>query len=460
MRVSLVLSMELSRKLVGLTDLDVETGGVLFAKPVHSDSGDIRLLARAFHEVPATAYATRKVDQLDIRSDGYVHSLGLAEAEGVVPIWTHTHPGSGSSPLPSIRDQVVDSQISDVFRIRTGSSYYGALILASENGKLTYTGHLDDGSKVTPIDRMIMVGDRISICYDYRSHRPTLDPLYDRNVRAFGGDVQRILGDLRVAVVGCGGTGSAVSEQLVRLGVRDFLLVDPDTLSETNLTRVYGSTPSDVGQPKAAVLRNHLKSIAPKADIINSESSVTVEQTARNLASADIVFGCTDDNAGRLVLSRMATYFLQPVIDCGVLLTSNHAGQLDGIFGRVTTLLPGSACLVCRNRVNLALAANEMLTAEEHLKLVKEGYAPAMPGVEPAVVTFTSAVAAAAVSELLERLTGFGVEPVPTEVILRFHDREISTNHQPPRERHYCHPASGKMGIGITAPLLEQTWKA
>ena len=33
-----------------------------------------------------------------------------------------------------------------------------------------------------------------------------------------------------------------------------------------------------------------------------------------------------------------------------------------------------------------------------------EGYAPAMPGVEPAVVSFTSWVAAVAVSELLERL--------------------------------------------------------
>jgi hypothetical protein len=80
--------------------------------------------------------------------------------------------------------------------------------------------------------------------------------------------------------------------------------------------------------------------------------------------------------------------------------------------------------------------------------------------VEPAVVTFTTLVAASAVSELLEHLTGYGPEPVPSEVLLRVHDREISTNAQGPRPRHYCDPASGKLGLGLTEPYLEQTWQA
>jgi hypothetical protein len=58
--------------------------------------------------------------------------------------------------------------------------------------------------------------------------------------------------------------------------------------------------------------------------------------------------GCTDDNAGRLVLSRMATYFLAPLIDCGVLLTSDETGQLTGIHGRVTMALPGDRGLEMR----------------------------------------------------------------------------------------------------------------
>src|SRR5258707_8404326 len=49
-------------------------------------------------------------------------------------------------------------------------------------------------------------------------------------------------------------------------------------------------------------------------------------------------------------------------------------------------------------------------------------------GVEPAVVTFTTSIASAAINELLERLIGFGPSPRPTEVLFRWHEREISTN--------------------------------
>src|SRR6185503_15086421 len=106
--------------------------------------------------------------------------------------------------------------------------------------------------------------------------------------------------------------------QLVRLGVRDFLLVDPDVLTESNLTRVYGSHHADIGRPKVDVLRDHLISIAPTARVRVLRAMLTTESTARLVATSDIVFGCTDDNAGRLVLSRLATYMLVPVIDCGV----------------------------------------------------------------------------------------------------------------------------------------------
>jgi hypothetical protein len=185
---------------------------------------------------------------------------------------------------------------------------------------------------------------------------------------------------------------------------------------------------------------------------------ITSEGTARLLLDADVVFGCTDDNAGRMVLSRLATYLMVPVIDCGVLLSSDTRNHLDGIHGRVTVLHPGQACLICRGRVDLARARSEMLTAEERTRLVGEGYAPALPGVEPAVVAYTTAVAAAAVSELIERLTHYGVEPVPSEVLLRLHDREISTNCQEPLDRHYCHQSAGKIGLGLTDPFLGQTW--
>jgi len=132
--------------------------------------------------------------------------------------------------------------------------------------------------------------------------------------------------------------------------------------------------------------------------------------------------------------------------------------MLTGIDARVTTLVPGQACLVCRGRIDLARASAELMTPDERVLRIDEGYAPALGRTEPAVVSFTTLVAATAVSELLERLIGYGPNPRPSEVLLRYHEREISTNGALPRERHYCHPASGKTGLGFTDPFLEQAW--
>jgi hypothetical protein len=87
--------------------------------------------------------------------------------------------------------------------------------------------------------------------------------------------------------------------------------------------------------------------------------------------------------------------------------------------------------------------------------------APALGRTEPAVVTFTTAVVAAAVGELLERLIEYGPEPRPSEVLMRCHDREnhdreISTNIALSRARHRCHPQSGKLGMGMTQPFLSR----
>jgi hypothetical protein len=185
---------------------------------------------------------------------------------------------------------------------------------------------------------------------------------------------------------------------------------------------------------------------------------ITDETVAQNLASADVIFGCTDDNSGRLVLSRLPTYALSVLIDCGVLLSSDSNGKLVGIDGRVTVVTPENACLLCRGRIDLRRAAAERMTPEEHAARLREGYAPALAGIEPAVVTYTSAVAAAAVSELVERLVHYGVDPVPSEVLLRLHDREISTNRAEPKQQHYCDPAAGKIGLITASPFLELTW--
>jgi len=59
---------------------------------------------------------------------------------------------------------------------------------------------------------------------------------------------------LSVGVVGCSGTGSPVIEQLVRLGVKRLILIDPDIVEAKNLNRIINSTVDDVENKKSKVL--------------------------------------------------------------------------------------------------------------------------------------------------------------------------------------------------------------
>ena len=456
---SLILPNALADELRHVANCDRETAGVMLASLAEAHNGDLRVLGRGIRWVGESAYDRRDWNGLTIRPEGYVPALSEAESINAFCIWVHTHPGSDGVPEPSKWDQIVDQQIADLFRLRSGHPYYGTLIVSPRTESLIFTGELQkEGAVSAPISRLWEIGDRWRLVHAFNSQLPPLQEIFDRNIRAFGGPIQETLNDLTVGIAGCGGTGSSVAEQLVRLGIRKLVLLDPDVLSISNVTRVYGSTVDDVGLPKVEVLAKHLRRISPDVCIQKVRSMITLEVAARRLIGCDLVFGCTDDNAGRLVLSRFASFLLTPVIDCGILVSSDDSGQLTGIDGRCTILSPGYACLVCRGRIDLARATSELLTPEERIRRENEGYAPALGQREPAVVSFTSMIAATAVSELLERLVGYGPTDRPSEILLRCHDREISTNVASPRAGHYCDASSGKLGLGVTEPFLEQIW--
>ena len=464
MSITLVLSDSLTKDLAEKARLRDESAGVLLARCHQAENGDIRLLGRSLHWVSSSAYLHRSPRSMSIVSEGYVDALGAAEHEGAIPIWLHTHPEG--CPLPSERDRVVDHAIADLFRLRSNSKFYGTVIVSvvsvrtKDTTGLQFTGTLQKENENTEaIERFWLTGGRWRLIFGADQQQYSLGSgMFDRSVKAFGEAVQQTISALRIAIVGVGGTGSSVAEQLVRLGARTLMLVDPDTLSESNVTRVYGSTVSQVGVPKTAVLARHLNTIAPDLKCTVIQGMCTSEEVARSLANVDLIFGCTDDNAGRLVLSRLSIYYLIPLIDVGVLLSSDRQAYLTGIDGRITIVSAGAACLVCRGRVDTARAAAEMKTPEERNRLADEGYAPALGEIEPAVVTFTTMVAAAAINELLERLVGYGHPNRPSEILLRLHDREISTNIAQPQPHHYCHVSQQKWGIGDTSPFLEQTW--
>jgi molybdopterin/thiamine biosynthesis adenylyltransferase len=85
--------------------------------------------------------------------------------------------------------------------------------------------------------------------------------LFDRQILAFGEHVQRLLSRLHIGVIGLGGTGSAVCEQLTRLGIGRLTICDPQDFEGTNINRVYGSHTTDEGVPKAQIAEQLIQDI-------------------------------------------------------------------------------------------------------------------------------------------------------------------------------------------------------
>ena len=281
---------------------------------------------------------------------------------------------------------------------------------------------------------------------------------FDRQIRAFGTDGQRLLAQLRVGVVGAGGTGSAVCEQLIRLGVGELLVIDPDVINDdgSNVTRVYGSTMNDIGMSKVSIVARAAKQIGLGTKVSPIQGSINDEVTARLLTDCDVVFGCTDDNRGRMTLSRLAVWYLIPVIDMGVKLTSSD-GTLTGIEGRVTIIGPETGCLQCRGRINPRALQAEVLQPAERADRVAEGYAIGLAERDPAVVAFTTGVASHAVSEFLARTFSLDDEPSSTELLMRFHRRDIRRNTRTGKPGHWCTDPSN-VGAGDAMPFLGTMW--
>ncbi|HLG72217.1 MAG TPA: ThiF family adenylyltransferase [Chloroflexota bacterium] len=431
-----------------------ESAAVLIAGTARSDRA-LQLLVRALDWIPTQHYLERKPDSLVIGSQGYMPSLRRAAADGSIALFAHTHPSH--NPGPSDRDDTVDNALASVFQARTGQPYYGSLILGGAESDPLFSGRIFEGRQASvPIGRLRVVGDSLRLLKPFDKIDAAPISRFDRQVRAFGREGQQLLQSMSVGVVGAGGTGSVVCEQLFRLGVGSVTVIDDDIVSETNVTRIYGAGLSDVGKPKVRVVADNAARIGLGTSVSAHQTRLSNPATAKQLAGCDVIFGCTDDNAGRGILSRLAYWYLVPVIDMGFLIES-AGGAIKGLYGRITTVMPGTACLVCRRRIDTARAFAEVLPSEERIRLAGEGYAAELGEPDPSVVVFTTLVASLAVNELLERLIRYGRSPSPSELLLRVHDRTLSSTSTPGLQGHYCADTSN-WGRGDAEPFLGQMW--
>jgi hypothetical protein len=270
---------------------------------------------------------------------------------------------------------------------------------------------LRSAEQPVPASEILVLGDHIRRhTQDSVALAVDPEPIYDRQIRAFGEEGQARIAASKVAVVGTGGTGSPIAEQLVRLGVRDILLIDPDDFEASNLTRVYGTFADAVDQSpvgtKVELIARHLRRINPEARVRTIARNVAHDEAARELLDRDCIFLCTDEHWGRSVVNQLGYQYLVPIIKVGMRIAAG-GGRIEGATGAVDVLRPDLPCLWCKRFLDPARIAAESMPSEDRQELEHEGYVQGLDTEQPAVIGLTTAVAGHAVTLFLHLVTGF-----------------------------------------------------
>lgn len=238
--------------------------------------------------------------------------------------------------------------------------------------------------------------------------------LHERQVLAFGEEGQRKIASVKVAIIGSGGIGSHVAQQLAYLGVLDFTIVDPDLIEDTNLNRLVGAMPTDIGKPKVNVMERMIHAITNnKADVTIMKRDLRSAEVLDALKGVDVIFGCIDNDGARLILNELACSYLVHYIDCGTGINLENDKVVQA-GGQVMVVHPDGPCLMCANMIDRQEAYDSLAPAEEFENRKRLGYVKDVDIPAPSVVSLNGVVASIAVTEFIMLVTGLRVAKVLT----------------------------------------------
>tara|TARA_R110002124_G_scaffold190522_1_gene357843 strand:- start:187 stop:1095 length:909 start_codon:yes stop_codon:yes gene_type:complete len=248
-----------------------------------------------------------------------------------------------------------------------------------------------------------------------------------------GLDSDVTLDQVTIGIVGLGGGGSHVAQQLAHVGVGHFVVIDPELIEDTNLNRLVGGTQADVenAAPKVDVTRRLILGVRPAAKV---ESIRAQWQAASNaLKRCDIIVGGLDSVRAKDELDAFCHRFLIPYIDMGMDVFGDAGRHL--IAGQVVLSSPGMPCLRC-----LHIVTDEMLAREA------ANYGAA--GGKPQVVWPNGVLASTAVGLVMQLLVPWHQSPLEGAYLVydgnkgvvapshRYeHALEVDCPHYPPEER-------------------------
>ncbi len=290
-----------------LLESSLETCAVLFGRAVVKNGRLTRIVVRDIQRVTAADYQQRSEISAQLRPEIVAAVTQRARKNGESLVFVHSHPSALNDFSPI--DDAGEETLLEFLARRTPRIIHATLLITPD---VSIARVLGGGQSLA------VVGVGPQLVWGADTETSDGDLAFDRQVRVFGEAGQNRLRTMRIGIVGLGGTGSVVLEQLSHLGVERFLLIDPDIVDRSNLNRLVGASESDVNKPKIEVAVTHAKRINPCVQAESTLGSVLLASVAEELVDTDFVFCCTDSHGSRAVLNQLAYQYLVPVIDIGV----------------------------------------------------------------------------------------------------------------------------------------------
>src|SRR5438270_7296089 len=169
-----------------------------------------------------------------------------------------------------------------------------------------------------------------------------LDDRYSRQVlfRGIGSEGQKRLAVARVAIVGCGATGSAVASLLARSGVGTIRIIDRDYVEPSNLQRqtLFDEADARESLPKAVAAARRIAAFNSQIMVEPQVVDLTPENIEALLEGARLILDGTDNFETRYLLNDYSVKNGVPWI---------YAAAV-GSYAVTLNVLPGkTACLAC-----------------------------------------------------------------------------------------------------------------
>ena len=154
---------------------------------------------------------------------------------------------------------------------------------------------------------------------------------YSKNEKMLSPEENLSLRSKKVAVVGCGGLGGHIIEQLARLGIGQITAIDGDVFDVSNLNRQLLSHVNNIGMSKALAAEERVRLVNPDIHIIAVKEFITDKNADEILGGHDVICDALDSIGARKIIRKAADRLGIPMV----------FGAIAGWYGQVSTLLPG-----------------------------------------------------------------------------------------------------------------------